>query len=196
MALADILTAIRRDAEAEIAVAEAEARADMGALLLQAATDGARAEAEVASQRDRELGVAIALIAGEARLAAARTLRIAREQLFRAVLVQVHGRVEALRGEACFASVTAHLLAEGLALMPDPSVVRTDPRDRCLVVGVLDRIGVEAEVDPSLVSAGGLQLVNDTGVVDNTFEQRLANAEPYLRSMFSAALEAQGIGAL
>ena len=75
------------------------------------------------------------------------------------------------------------LIVESLEALPAATVLRVDARDEVLAAGML--AGRVLQVRAELETAGGVDVSSGDGrAVRNTFEERLANAEPELRMLF------------
>ena len=189
MSLADLLAGLEAEAAAETAGLEVETRIEEERIV-----EAARAEARSIQEQ--------ALLAVEdevrheaehqralARLAAADAVREAREEAFRELRAEVRARIDTLRDGAVYPSVLRALIRESLAALPAATVLRVDPRDERLAADLLDELDANLEVSATLETAGGVELERGDGrTVRNTFEERLANAEPALRLLFGEAL--------
>jgi vacuolar-type H+-ATPase subunit E/Vma4 len=193
MALAELLTALETEAATEAARVDEEAAAEARRIV-----EGARAEAHAIEERtartdtdslEREL----AQRSAAARLAAARLLREAREESFRTLLAQVRERVRTFHDDGAYPDALRTAIRESVAALPDATTLRVDLRDERLAVELVDSLGASLTVDPTLETAGGVELLSGSGrSVRNTLEERLANAEPALRLLFGDALAAGG----
>jgi V/A-type H+/Na+-transporting ATPase subunit E len=186
MTLVDLLAGMEAEAAAEAALLEAETREEAARIVEAARAEAltlqeqAAAAGEAALQREAEQRRALA------RLAAAAVVRGERENAFRAFLAEVHARLDALRGSAAYPSLLRALIRESLAALPDAMALRVDPRDERLTADLLGELDAELEVVAALETAGGVELEQADGrTVRNTIEERLANAEPALRLLFS-----------
>ena len=82
------------------------------------------------------------------------------------------------------------LLAEALVALPDASTARVHPDDEASVSDLARETGSRLAVVPDAAVAGGVVLESAGGrVLRNTLPERLANAEPGLRSWYGARLE-------
>lgn len=191
MALADILEAIRREADEELAAVAADADRLAASIREGARADAAVAEAEAAGGRDDELRAAAGELLRGAALDAARMVREAREEIFQRALEGVRRRLDVLRCDERYGAVFLGLLEESMAALPEATTVMVDRGDVELVARLLDRLDVAVHVDASLVTAGGVRVATADGrSVDDTFETRLARAEPELRRLLVLAVPA------
>jgi V/A-type H+-transporting ATPase subunit E len=188
MALSDLLAGLKAEAAAEDARLYAETRAE-------AARIDAAAHEEARILREQALRVAEDELRGEAetrraraRLAAAAAVRQAREEAFHEFLAEVGRRLDGIRESPSYPTVLRALLRESLTALPAAAVLRVDPRDERMAVGLLGEFGAELEIAATLETAGGVELARgEDRVVRNTVEERFANAEPALRLLFGRA---------
>jgi vacuolar-type H+-ATPase subunit E/Vma4 len=193
MALSDLLAGLKAEAAAEEARLDAETRTEV-TRIDAAAQDEARILQEEALRvvEDELRGQAEARRA-RARLAAAATVRRAREEAFHEFLIQVRQRLDAVRENSGYPAVLRALLRESLAALPAAVALRVDPRDERLAANLLGELGAELEIAATLETAGGVELTggDDERVVRNTVEERFANAEPALRLLFGRTQPAE-----
>jgi len=176
--IADLLAALRAEAEQELAHLDIQTRVQARAIAEQARADAERLEREPVVSQEPELQAELQRRLAAARIDAARTLRDAREAGFQEALGALRARLEALRGEPDYPRVFAVLLEEALAALPAARRVRVDPRDERLARAHAPGLVVE----PVLETWGGVVAGADDGrMARNTLEERLANAEPRLR---------------
>jgi vacuolar-type H+-ATPase subunit E/Vma4 len=175
MPLGDLLSALTREAERDVARlrADAEARAAAIAAAGRARVDRARAEQlgerEVQWRADAERGLALARHAARARVLAARGWLLER------VLAAVRARLPALVDDPGYRAVLARDVQAALAYVSDEAVVLrcTPALVHAVRVIVADRAGVRVEADAAVGT--GVRAVSADGVieVDNTLEGRL-----------------------
>jgi vacuolar-type H+-ATPase subunit E/Vma4 len=189
MTLVDLLAGLEAEAAAETARLEAETQQEADRLVEEARAEAqvlreqATRAGEVELQREAEQRRALA------RLAAAATVREAREDAFARLLAEVRERLDALREGDDRRAALRELTREGLAALPAATTLRVDPRDERLAAELLAELGAKVEVVAALETAGGVELADGAGrTVRNTIEERLANAEPALRLLFGQAL--------
>jgi V/A-type H+/Na+-transporting ATPase subunit E len=189
MALAELLTALETEAATEAARLEADAASEARGIVAAAQAEAHAMKERAARADEDELERELAQRGAAGRLAAARLLREAREESFRTLLARVRDRVGTLRDDSAYPGVLRAAIRESVAALPDATTLRVDPRDERLATELVDELGVHLAVVPTLEAASGLELVSDTGrSVRNTFEERLANAEPALRLLLGHAL--------
>jgi V/A-type H+-transporting ATPase subunit E len=193
MALSELLAGLKAEAAAEQAKLDAETRAEAARIRAAAEAEARTLREEALRAAEAELRVEAERRRARARLAAAATVREAHEEAFGELLAEVRLRLGAIRDSASYPPVLRALLRESLSALPGATVVRVDPRDEPSAAGLLAELDVELELAGTLETAGGVELTRGTDlVVRNTFEERLANAEPALRLLFgrSQPLEA------
>ena len=188
MALSDLLAGLQAEAAAEEAALEAETRAEVTRIGEQAQAE-ARLLREQALQADEdELRREAEALRARARLAAAAAVRRAREDAFHELLVEVRGRLGALRESATYPALLRALLRESLSALPAATSLRVDPRDERLAADLVAELDAELQIVATLETAGGVELTRgEDRAVRNTVEDRLANAEPTLRLLFGRA---------
>jgi V/A-type H+/Na+-transporting ATPase subunit E len=188
MALSDLLAGLQAEAAAEEAALEAETRAEVTRIGEQAQAE-ARLLREQALQADEdELRREAEALRARARLAAAAAVRRAREDAFDELLVEVRGRLGALRESATYPALLRALLRESLSALPAATSLRIDPRDERLAADLVAELDAELPIVATLETAGGVELTRgEDRAVRNTVEDRLANAEPTLRLLFGRA---------
>jgi V/A-type H+/Na+-transporting ATPase subunit E len=178
MPLDDLLSAMRAAGDEEIARLERDSRLEAAEILHAAERQARSIDAQVLRAAQVELDAQLARRRSRARLEARRALRAAREEAFAELLDDVRVRLAALRESGPYRAVFTELLRESRAALPAGRRLRVDPRDEALA----RELGAELELPPVLQTAGGLELETDDGrLLRNTFESRLAAAEPLLR---------------
>ena len=188
MALSDLLAGLKAEAAAEEARLDAETRAEVTRI-------DAAAQAEARILQEQALRAVEDELRGEAearrahaRLAAAATVRQAREEAFHEFLAKVRRRLDAVRESSSYPTVLRALLRESLTALPAAAVLRVDPRDEPLAADLLGELGAQLEIAATLETAGGVELTRgEERAVQNTVEERFANAEPALRLLFRRA---------
>jgi len=191
MALAELLAALETEAATEAARVDDEAATEARQIVEAARAEAHAIEERTARSAADSLERELAQRGAAARLAAARLLREAREESFRTLLAQVRERVRTLRDDGAYPDVLRTALRESVAALPDATTLRVDPRDERLAAELVDSLGVNLTVVPTLEAAGGVELLSDSGrSVRNTLDERLANAQPALRLLFGDALAA------
>ena len=185
--LNDLLSAIEADAKEERARLDESSRAEVEAILSRARAEAETARAEPVETQEPELQREADRRIGAARVEAARLLREVREESFGDLLEETRKRLGTLRGTDQYGGVLRALLQEAHAALSNARVMRVDPRDESLASELAGEYGLT--VEPTLRTAGGLELADDDGrSLRNTFEERLANAEPELRMAYGHRL--------
>lgn len=191
MALDDLLRAIEGDAEEERLHADREKAAAATAIVDAARREAADLEAALTTAPEAESRADAERVRALARLRAADTVRLAREEAYVSVLDKVREELTAVRGSSAYPAEFRALLDESRAALPDATELRVDRRDVDLAVSVADDLTVVAVLD----TWGGVELAGEDGrTVRNTLEERLANADQPLRGRFAQWL-ATDIGA-
>jgi len=193
MGLEDILRAMEAESALEREGILAEAQAMVDRILSQAREEAEarrrqRLEAELRTVRAEQ-----ARLLNDARLASLKQLSVARDGLIDAAFQQAAERLERLRGSPLYRDVLRRLLEEAASqLGPGRVVVKVDPADTRLAEELVESLGLDAVVEPTLHCAGGLEASDAEGriVVRNTFESRLQRAREVLRPELTAAVEA------
>lgn len=175
MPLGDLLSALTREVERDVARlrADAEARAAAIADAGRARVDRVRAERlgerEVKWRADAERALALARHGARARVLAARGWLLER------VLAAVRARLPALVDDPAYRAVLARDVQAALAYVSDEAVVLrcTPALVHAVRVIVADRAGVRVEADAAVGT--GIRAVSADGVieVDNTLGGRL-----------------------
>jgi vacuolar-type H+-ATPase subunit E/Vma4 len=191
MALSDLLAGLKAEAAAEEAQLEAETSAEVLRIDAAANSEARLLREEALQEVDDQLRGEAEALRARARLAAAATVRQARDDSFHECLADIRGRLEDVRNSTSYPTVLRALLRESLAALPTATVLRVDPRDEQMVAHLLTELGVDLEIAATLQTAGGVELARgDDRAVRNTIEDRLANAEPALRLLFGRAQQA------
>jgi vacuolar-type H+-ATPase subunit E/Vma4 len=188
MALADLLRAIEAEADAERARADRETAAEAAAIVEQAREDAGAIEAALTAAPETEARAEALEMRALARLDASSAVRSASEDAFGSLLTGIRATLAALRGTEAYPALLEALLAESRAALPSARELRVDQRDADLALPLADGLRIELTLD----TLGGLELASDDGrTIRNTLEERLANAEPLLRTRF-AQMQTQG----
>ena len=190
MALSDLLAGLKAEAAAESAELEAATSAEVTRIGEAAEAEARLLQEEALRAVEDELrGVAVAGGA-RARRAGGAAVRLAREDPSPLCRADVRGRLDAVRNGSGYPTVLRALLRESLAALPTATVLRVDPRDERIAAELVAELAVDLEIVGALQTAGGVELTGgEERMVRNTFEDRLANAEPALRLLFGAAQE-------
>ncbi len=185
--LNDLLSAIEADAKEERARLDESSRAESDEILDQARAEAETVRAEPVQSQEPELRRESARRIGAARVEATNLLREAREESFEELLGVARSRLSTLRASDRYRDVLRGLLQEAHAALPNARVLRVDAIDEALASELANEYGLA--VEPTLQTSGGLELVADDGrSIRNTFEERVANAEPELRQAYGERL--------
>jgi vacuolar-type H+-ATPase subunit E/Vma4 len=179
MPLADILSAMQADADAEINRTRVENETAIAQI---------RAEAEHAARGIRErhrhdlvipLRQERARQLNRARLAALRAANRAREELLTQALGCARERLAQLRGRPDYAAVLRRLAEEAMSQLDGTVILHADPRDRELLHTLLPEVPIEFDLE----TWGGIEACTEDGRIRavNTLEARLGQARDELR---------------
>jgi vacuolar-type H+-ATPase subunit E/Vma4 len=181
LALEDILGTIRVESEktASEVVASAEAEAEQ---ILDRATSRADGERRrLAASFDDRARQERSRIISRAHLETAKKRRAAREDVYQAALEGVQRRLLEIRASPQYEGILGSLLDEAMAVLPNASVIRVDPRDVDLVETLLASRGLDLDIEADEIPLGGLKLIAEGRDVDNTLGARLRRADTHLR---------------
>jgi V/A-type H+/Na+-transporting ATPase subunit E len=185
VALEQLLTGLESEAKAAAACTKEQAREEAAKIIEAARVEARAIEDDAVRRGEHEIVIEAVRRGARARIAAAAALREAREECFGLLLAEVHARLILLRSSDSYRSVMRSLIVESLEALPAAAVLRVDARDEALVARILAELGRVLEVRAELETAGGVAVSSADGrAVRNTFDERLANAEPELRMLF------------
>jgi V/A-type H+/Na+-transporting ATPase subunit E len=186
MALEDLLRAIAADADEERLLADRQKAASAAAIVDAARREAAALETQLATAPEAASQASAEQVRAMARLHAASTVRVAREEAYVSVLARVHEELAALRGSPGYLALFRALLNESRGALPDARELRVDRRDADLAASLAGDLRVVAVLE----TWGGVELAGDDGrTVRNTLEERLANADLLLRGRFAQWLD-------
>lgn len=197
MALADILDAIERQTDAEIAAATREADDKIAGILERGAQEAAAVEAAASDARRDEATAAAERIRNRAHLEADRQLRSARDAIVVDLLAGVRERLARLRDTPGYPQVLRRLISEARIALPAATVVHVDPRDVGRVTELLESQEADRSAKPELHAdletwGGAIATCPDGRSVHNTLELRLQRADPHLRQLVVELVPALG----
>jgi vacuolar-type H+-ATPase subunit E/Vma4 len=182
VALADILSALQRDGDEEVARIVATRDETTSEIVRQARQAAKDAEAAAATSRDAAIALETEVILHRAVLHVERRLQEAREVIFKEILGRAQDRFSRQRSDPAYPRIVDALVAECVDFLGRAEAVMADPRDTDVVGEVLERRGVDAKLEPTLETWGGVVATDGKGVfVRNTLEERLGRAEIALR---------------
>lgn len=188
--LQDLLNVIEAEANEERLRLESDSKAEAEAIVSAAHEEAARARDEVLRARTPATEAEAARRLAVARLEASRLLREARESAFSQLLAEVRRRLAGSSASPAHRDTVRALLQEALAAVPDAHTARVSPRDEPLIAELAREAGVDLTVETDETVSGGVALESGRGrVARNTFEGRLASAEPRLRAWYGGRLE-------
>jgi len=181
VALVEILSALRREGDEEVARITAESDMTVAAVMRSAREQARQEEARAATARDGALANEAEVIRHRADLHVERRLQEAREAVFQEILGRAKDRLSRYRGDSEYPATLEALLEECRAFLGTIEVVMADQQDAELVESMLSRLR-PAQLQPTLECWGGAVAHNGKGVfVRNTLEERLGRAEADLR---------------
>ncbi len=180
MPLADLLSALTREAERDAARLRAEGEARVTAIAAAAAAQVGRARAEQLGAREAQWRAEAERVLATARHAARAQTLAARGRLLERVLAAVRACLPALVNDPAYRAVLGRDVQAALAYMGDEAVVlRCTPAladaVRALVAG-----NTRVRVEPDAAVGTGVRAVSADGVVevDGTLEGRLDRLGP------------------
>jgi vacuolar-type H+-ATPase subunit E/Vma4 len=196
MSLQAILDAIRTTGESQLRELEMRTETQMREILAHAGMEAQKIKGDARAKAVAPAGRERARILHRAHLESLHILGSAREELVKATLDQMHGRLANARNEYFYPAVIRKLVEETLAEFDgsdgeEQIQLQADPRDRELLSRVLSDLGLTSPVQYDLDCWGGLIARNEDGkvVVINTLEARFERAVPYMRRFLAAAYE-------
>ena len=193
--LDDLLAAIEAEAEGERARLDAESRAEAASIVERAREEARELQAEPGRSQEPELQSEVARRLGQARLEAAQMIRQAREDSYRHLLEETRSQLADLRSSSRYRDVLLALLRESRAALPNATLLHVDSRDQVLAAELVRELDIKMTIEPTPETTGGVELESRDGrIVRNTFEERLANADPELRLWFGRRLAGLGVG--
>ncbi len=184
MALEDIFRALEEQAEREREEILSAARAQAEAIEADATDQAARICSACVENADATLDLRSAREVNAARLEAKKRVAKVKQEAVAAAFERAAVSFEGLRSSPEYREVFRTLAAEALDGVDGSVRVLVDPADEELARATLADMGVEAEVDTSLTSHGGLVVAMDGGRVmrRNTVEDRLSKVEAGIQS--------------
>lgn len=179
MSLAEILSAMENEVDAEISRLEEQTAATVAQIRTAAEQD-----AQAIRERHREnnlqpLQRERSQRLNQARISNLRAIGQARESLFQEAIQMAQSRLSDIRQEPDYAKILQALAEEALAQINSNPVLHGDPRDK----GVLSHLFPGIKVEYDLHTIGGVAAYSEDGriVVMNTLESRLERAQAILR---------------
>lgn len=195
MGLQAILEKIRASGDEQIQEIERDARSQANAILAQARMEAQRIEEDARADAGAPAIAERARILHQARLEALRIVGDERESLVDTAINCVRERLVSFRADPSYPAVLRSLSQEALAKLSSEGKgkvqLTADPRDRNLLEGILEDLGLTLPVRYDLDCWGGLIAKSEDGcvVVVNTFESRLERATAFLRGHLAALFE-------
>lgn len=197
MSLQAILDAIYASGADQVREIEAHTQARVEEVLAAAESEAWRLREESRAAAAAPATAARARILYPARLEALQIVGKIREELVDTVLGQTEERLAGMRTEDLYAPMLRQLTEEALTELngspheTENTRLEADPRDRELLEGILQDLGLELQLSYELGCWGGLTARSEDGrvVVVNTLETRLERGTPHLRRCLAALFE-------
>jgi vacuolar-type H+-ATPase subunit E/Vma4 len=193
MGLSEILQAMERKAEQQIAARESAADKESCSIIDAAEVEAIRIKETYRAKAKERLHREQARLFGAAPLDRQRQLAAAREHWLDQVLARARQQLTTLRVGASYARGYEQLAREAVGEFASTIKVEIDPRDEPLMRQIMATLGVDGEILPTLDTSGGLRVSSVDGciTVDNTVETRLENGWRYLRRRLAVLLTAE-----
>lgn len=195
MALEDILSAIRREAESAARRLQEDAESEAGTIIERAVEEAEREEARLAVAVDDRIRQGRGRILSRSHFEAAKERRAARETVYRTVLEEVSSRLAEVRSSPRYRDLLEALLDATLKELPSPASIQVDAEDARMIKDLLEARGLDASVETGDVPLGGLVAIAGGRSVDNTLTSRLQRADPQLRLLAGEVIPALRGGA-
>jgi vacuolar-type H+-ATPase subunit E/Vma4 len=192
MGLSDILEAMERKAEQQVAERESAADHESRSIIEAAEAEATRIRETRLVQAKERLRREQARLFGAAQLDRQRELTAARQRWLGQVLARARGELTRLRNRASYARGYEHLAREAIGEIASMGKLEIDPRDEQLMRQIMATLGVDGEIISTLDTSGGLRVSSVDGciTVDNTVEARLENSWKDLRQRLAVLLTA------
>lgn len=197
MSLETILQAIRSAGQTQVDEIEAQAKAEVRAILDKASSEAGQIHEDACAAEVIPAFRERSRILQRARLEALRLQGDAREKLVEMALERARKRLESFRSDPAYAQVLKSLVQQALEEM-DGSLnhggaasLEADPRDQELLHEILSDPDQQQSIRYVLTCWGGVIARSSDGkvVVVNTLEARLEQAAPYIRRSLGAFFE-------
>lgn len=193
MGLAEILEAMQRKAEQQVAEREIATENECRSIIEAAEAEAMRIKETHRAKAMERFRREQARLFGAARLDQQRQLAAARERWLDQVLDRARQQLSELRDRAHFARGYEQLCREAIGEFAATIKFEIDPRDEHLMRQIMARLGVDGEILPTLDTAGGLRVGSVDGciTVDNRVETRLKNGWRDLKQRLTLLLTAE-----
>jgi V/A-type H+-transporting ATPase subunit E len=175
MAIEDIIHALEQQADAEVKDILDAARMQADAIMEDARAEAEKIKAEKVEHARAMAESRAAQLTNSAKLDNKRVLAAARESSIEGVYSAAAGELSKLRRDGSYPALFAALAKEALDGVEGDVVVMVDPADEELGTRVLAELGVNATIDTSEPTSGGLTVVTGGGHIfrRNTLDVRL-----------------------
>ncbi len=184
MALQDIFRALDEQADAECREVLGNAKAQAKVIVTEAKDEADRIRQRKVDAAESIVGARASHIVNAARLENKRDLSALKERAIDAAFDEARVVLAGLREKSGYEDLFRKLAEEALAGITEPVSVQVDPRDGQVAKKVLDDVGVDYSLDPSIETAGGLVAVIGDGRIfrKNTFDDRLSKVRHVAQS--------------
>ena len=180
MALADIMAAIRADADAELARVAATCDHACLAIAEEAEHEAKAVTQAIVARATRQANTEAQAIERAARRELTMTRLRARDDMLASLLQQLAERLHRQRETPAYPALLARLIMEAIAELPAARVAHVDERDAAAARAILT--GIDITVVADLHTAGGVVLDDGRGArVIHTLEARVDALEDGLR---------------
>lgn len=194
MPLAELLHALEREVAEELADRREQSRREAADILAAAVAEARHLQRRLVAEAETGAAADAELRRTRARLAAAAKVRAARQDADQRLVATVRDQLTGVRGRDDYPGLLAALLGEAATVLRGAeATLHVDPKDAALVADLLTKTGAAnragaPSVRPDVETAGGVALETSDGrLVDNTVEERLEVALPWLRLLTSVA---------
>ncbi len=193
MGLSEILQAMERKAEQQIAARESATDKESRSIIDAAEVEAMRIKETYRAKAKERLHREQARLFGAAQLDRQRQLAAAREHWLGQVLARARQQLTTLCVGASYVRGYEQLAREAIGEFASTIKFEIDPRDEPLMRQIMATLGVDGEILPTLDTAGGLRVSSVDGciTVDNTVETRLENGWRDLRQRLAVLLTAE-----
>jgi vacuolar-type H+-ATPase subunit E/Vma4 len=197
MTLSALLEAIQASGDSQARKIEMQAYTKCCEILANTRLEAEQVEAESHAKSVEPAFKERARILQRARLEALQILGSAREEFVDSTFAQIRTQLAETRTKKSYPQILQRLTEEALAELKESMKssgtvqLEADPKDRLVLEGILQDIGLDYSVKYVLDCWGGLIAKCENGrvVVINTLEARLERATPYLRCYLAALFE-------
>ena len=193
MGLSEILQAMDRKAERQIADVESAADRESRSIIDRAEEEAKRIKEKYRARAEEKLRPEQRRLFGAAKLAGQQQLAVARETWLDQVLARARQQLTTLRDGDGYARGFAQLAREAITEIGPAVNLEIAPRDEELMRGIMISLEAQGELVATLATSGGLRASSLDGCisVDNRVEARLENAWGVLRQRLAVLLTSE-----